>query len=243
MSNALIPFSDVRAMAKVAADSRMFGFKTPDEALAIMLLCQAENLHPAIAMRDYHVINNRPAIKADAMLARFQQAGGKVEWTTLTDEKVIGVFTHPQGGTVTITWDDEQVKRAELGRNPTHMKYPRQMKRARCISEGIRTVYPGCVVGVYTSEEVADMPPPQPPREVPNVVVEPADEALEYVLYKPDGTEYGRFRDEDEARRAYFRVVDSINANAKIGADDKASKLSAFAAANTHMFPEHSNGD
>ena len=32
------------------------------------------------------------------------------------------------------------------------------MLRARVISEGIRTVYPGVVVGVYTPEEVSDMP-------------------------------------------------------------------------------------
>jgi hypothetical protein len=33
------------------------------------------------------------------------------------------------------------------------------MLRARVISEGIRTVYPGCVVGVYTPEEVGDFEP------------------------------------------------------------------------------------
>ena len=70
MSN-IVPLADIQAMAEVAAGSRMFGFKNPQEAMAIMLLCQAEDLHPAIAMRDYHVIQGRPALKADAMLARF----------------------------------------------------------------------------------------------------------------------------------------------------------------------------
>ena len=71
MSNNLIPLNDIQTMAEVAAGSKMFGFKNPQEAMAIMLLCQAEDLHPAIAMRDYHVIQGRPALKADAMLARF----------------------------------------------------------------------------------------------------------------------------------------------------------------------------
>ena len=35
--------------------------------------------------------------KADAILARFQAAGGKVEWKTYTDDEVTGVFSHPQG--------------------------------------------------------------------------------------------------------------------------------------------------
>ena len=87
MSN-IVPLADIQKMAEVAAKSKMFGFKTAEEGMAIMLLCQAENLHPAIAMRDYHVIQNRPALKADAMLARFQQAGGKVEWREYTDANV-----------------------------------------------------------------------------------------------------------------------------------------------------------
>ena len=90
-------------MAEVAAGSKMFGFKNPQEAMAIMLLCQAEDLHPAIAMRDYHVIQGRPALKADAMLARFQQAGGAVNWKVYEDEQVTGVFSHPAGGSLEVT--------------------------------------------------------------------------------------------------------------------------------------------
>jgi hypothetical protein len=53
---------------------------------------------------------------------------------------------------------------AGLTRNPTWKSYPRQMLRARCISEGIRTVFPGCVVGTYTPEEAVDMEPREPVR-------------------------------------------------------------------------------
>ena len=74
MSN-LIPFNDIEQMGVVAAKSNLFGFKNPEEAMSLMILCQAEGMHPGIAMRDYHVIQGRPALKADAMLARFQQAG------------------------------------------------------------------------------------------------------------------------------------------------------------------------
>ncbi|MEW6097488.1 MAG: hypothetical protein AB1567_13365, partial [bacterium] len=37
--------------------------------------------------------------------------------------------------------------------------YPRQMLRSRVISEGVRTVLPGCNVGFYTVEEVQDFAP------------------------------------------------------------------------------------
>jgi len=233
--------ADIQKMAQVAADSKMFGFKNQAEAMAIMLLCQAEGMHPAIAMRDYHVINGRPSMKADAMLARFQLAGGKVHWPRMDDAEVTGVFSHPAGGEATITWNDETIKRAELSRNPMHQKYPRQMKRARCISEGIRAVYPACVAGVYTPEEVQDFTPPKGAKVVdvaPDPEPEPEPDLKGY-LYKPDGTIYARFETEAEAYQAYYKVVDSIAANARIPEDEKLEKLRAFKQANAFwMEPE-----
>ena len=164
MSGALVPVADVEKMAVAVARSGLFGVKTPDQALALMLISQAEGLHPAIAARDYHVINGRPTLKADAMMARFQAAGGKVEWGEYTDTKVSGKFSHPQGGTVEVVWTTKMATDAGLTRNPTWKSYPRQMLRARCISEGIRTVFPGCVVGTYTPEEAGDMEPREPVR-------------------------------------------------------------------------------
>lgn len=165
MSNLVIAqnhsIAEVAQMAKAVASSNLFGVKTPDQALALMLLAQAEGLHPMVAARDYHIIEGRPSMKADAMLARFQLAGGKVKWLALTDTKVTGEFTHEAGGTATIEWDMERAKQAGLGGKGNWNKYPRQMLRARVISEGIRTVYPACVVGVYTPEEVQDFEQPR----------------------------------------------------------------------------------
>ena len=157
MSNSIVPYSDIERMGAAITKSGLFGVKTQDQAVALMLVAQSEGLHPARAAMEYHVIQGRPALKADAMLARFQSAGGKVEWKDYTDEKVSGVFSHPQGGSVTIDWTIERAKQAGVyGKNPTWKSYPRPMLRSRCISEGIRTVYPGVSVGVYTPEEVQD---------------------------------------------------------------------------------------
>ena len=169
MSKELVSVDAIQTMANAVAKSGLFGIKTADQAMALMLIAQAEGLHPAIAARDYHVISGRPALKADAMLARFQAAGGKVEWKTYTDTAVSAVISHPQGGKVEIEWTIDMAKRAGLTRNQTWTQYPRQMLRARVISEGIRTVFPGVAVGVYTPEEVSDFDPPKditPKQEV-----------------------------------------------------------------------------
>lgn len=162
MNTAIVPITDIERMAAAVAKSGLFGVKQPEQAMALMLVAQAEGLHPAIAARDYHIINGRPALKADAMLARFQRAGGKVRWIEMTDKRVAAEFSHPQGGTVEIDWTPERAKTAGIS-NDMHRKYPRQMLRARVISEGIRTVFPGVVVDTYTPEEVEVMEPIKQP--------------------------------------------------------------------------------
>jgi len=234
MSN-IVPMGDIQKMAKVAADSKMFGFKSEAEAMAIMLLCQAEDMHPAIAMRDYHVIQGRPALKSDAMLARFQTSGGKVNWTSYTDEVVTGLFSHPQGGEVSISWTMEMAHRLGFTKKENWRNYPRAMLRARCISEGIRTVFPACVAGVYTPEEVADFAPAK--GVVVDVTPEPEPEPVpDYTvhLYKPDGTIYASFETEADAYQAYYKVVDGIAANQRISEEDKLAKLRGFKQANVH---------
>lgn len=226
---ALVPVDQIERMAVSVARSGLFGVKTPDQAMALMLIAQAEGLHPAIAARDYHVINNRPTLRADAMLARFQAAGGKVEWGEYTDTRVVGTFAHPQGGSVRIEWTTKMAQDAGLTRNPTWKSYPRQMLRARCISEGIRTIYPGVTVGTYTPEEAADMEPvrtqPAPPplvEEVPPPATVDVDKlvktiqsaaTLEFLeLLRPDMRRVPKGKDRDRVVAAVQRRADEIRA-------------------------------
>lgn len=153
--------SDIAEMAKNVARSRLFGM---DEAqtFTLMLLAHAKGLHPIQAVERYHVILGRPAMKADAMLAEFQSRGGVVEWLQHDEKKCEAVFTCPGVKTpTTVAWTIEDAKRAELTgkKDSMYSKYPRQMLRARVISEGIRMTMPGILSGIYTPEEVADMAP------------------------------------------------------------------------------------
>lgn len=150
----LVPITEMQTMAEVIAQSGLFGIKTPTQALALGLLCQAEGRHPAEAARDYHIIQGRPTLKADAMLARFQQAGGRVEWTRYDDQAVVGVFTHPSGGKLTLEWTMERAKAAGLAGKEVWKQYPRNMLRSRVISEAIRTIYPGVLSGCYLEDEI-----------------------------------------------------------------------------------------
>ena len=154
MSN-LVAYSEMEQMATAIAASGLFGMKDKNSVLALMAVAQAEGLHPATAARDFHIIQGRPALKADAMLARFQNAGGKVEWKDYADDKVTGVFSHPNGGNLAVTWTIEQATKIGLVKPGSGwQKFPRAMLRSRCISEGIRSVFPGSVTGFYSPDEV-----------------------------------------------------------------------------------------
>jgi hypothetical protein len=158
--------ADIERMAVSVAKSGLFpGMKTTEQAMALMLLAHAEGMHPAIAARDFDVINGRPAKKAEAMMRDFMRSGGKVEWHELSDAVAEATFSHPQGGALRLKWDMDRAKKAELGGKGMWLKYPRQMLRARLISEGVRTVFPLATSGMYSAEEVSDIPTP-PMRDV-----------------------------------------------------------------------------
>lgn len=183
----LIPFDQTRLMAEAIAKSKLFGIQTAEQALALGLLCQAEGRHPAEAARDYHIIAGKPSLKSEAMLARFQQAGGKVEWHDYTHEAVSGTFSHPQGGSLKVSWTIKDAERAGLTSNPTWRKFPRQMLKARCISEAVRGIFPAVLSGLYAPEEVQEFAPIQPDPE-PNPALEPTI-IVESVQLQPDATE------------------------------------------------------
>lgn len=175
MANELVTITDLERMAAAVAKSGLFGVKTPDQALAIMLVAQAEGMHPMQAVMEFHIIEGKPARQSWALLARFQKAGGQVEWHERSDVKVAATFSHPAGGAIKVEWDMARAKNASLGFSskqpgvwPTGAwkKWPRQMLSARVISEGTRTVFPGATGGFYTPEEVKDFEPETSMRDV-----------------------------------------------------------------------------
>jgi hypothetical protein len=243
----LIPVVDVEKMAIAIAKSGLFGVKNPEQAMALMLIAQAEGYHPAIAARDYHVIQGRPTLKADAMLARFQSSGGKVEWKEYSDERVTGVFSHPQGGSISVTWEIAQAKRIGLYKPGSGWeKYPRAMLRARVISEAIRTVYPGCIAGSYTPEEVSDFAPPEKDiTPLPSDTVTVSESEVGYVeapsmnleLHVPgkDGV-YATLDTVEDYSSAMCKMADRIRNSEKIPQDEKAAKIQELKELNKGTF-------
>ncbi len=153
-----VAFSELQAMAKCVADSGLFGVKEPNQALALMLISQANGEHPARACQQFSIIQGKACLTSQAMLAKFQAAGGRVQWIERTDAAAEAEFSHPAGGTLRVRWTVEQARRIGLAGKDNWKNYPRQMLSARVISEGVRAILPGVILGFYAPEEIGDIP-------------------------------------------------------------------------------------
>jgi hypothetical protein len=241
--NDLIPVSDMQTMATAIVKSGFYGFKTQEQAMALMFIAQAEGRHPATIAQEYDVIQGRPALKSQAALARFQRAGGFVRWTVNTDQQATGVFSHPAGGELEVTWTLDQARRIGLGGKDSWQKYPKAMLRARCVAEGVRAVFPGCMLGSYLVEEVQDFEPVRGRKPQAEILELESDEVTPegtLPLYVPnmeggDPTIYKMAQDADEWFGSYLNLMDSVNNSKKLSEEEKEKKRFALKAVNMEM--------
>jgi hypothetical protein len=164
----VIPFSDMERMAASIAKSGLFGIKSADQAIALMLVAQSEGRHPASVASEFDIIQGRPALKAQAALSRFQQSGGRIQWLTRNDNEATIEGTHPAGGTLRVTWTMERAHAAGLTGKATWRQYPCALLSARASAEMVRALFPACLSGQYLVEEVQDFDT-KPRRNVPEL--------------------------------------------------------------------------
>lgn len=162
---AVIPYSDIRVMAADVYKAKMFNLQTPEAAMSLMLLAQAEGIHPMNALRQFHILHDgRPSMRADTMLAKYRMKGGKVEWLTQADDRVAqrGRWTF-EGQVIEIGFTmAEAIQAGYTSATPKPgsgwHRDPAAMLRARTISRACRMLAPEIVVGLYTPEEMEDIP-------------------------------------------------------------------------------------
>ena len=70
-----VSLEDMDKMATFVAASGMLGTTNKSAVQTLMLLCQSEGLHPIKALQSYDIIENKPSMKASAMVAKFKARG------------------------------------------------------------------------------------------------------------------------------------------------------------------------
>jgi hypothetical protein len=143
-------------MAKSASASKLFSAKAEEQVFTLMLIAQAENIHPMKALMAYDIIQGQPALKASEALARFMDCGGKIKWIKSDEKSAKAEFTHASSGTFEYEYTVQDATDAGLINKDNWKKNLKAMLRARCTSAGIRMSYPRCLNNMYTADEVAD---------------------------------------------------------------------------------------
>jgi hypothetical protein len=151
--------TEIDRMGSAIVASGLFGITKKEHVIALMLVAQAQGRHPASVAEEYDIIQNRPALRSRAALARYQIAGGRIEWMERTNEKVSAKFYHPQGGELIVSWDIARSEAMGLAGKDNWKRQPMIMLSWRVVAEGIRMTYPACLSGQYLVEEVQDFGP------------------------------------------------------------------------------------
>lgn len=160
------PMSAIKTLGLSIFKSGIFGLDKPEQGEILAMQCMVEKKSPLELARTYHFIQGQLAIRSDALLAKFHQAGGSVDWTERTDEKVRATFRKGTASADIVADLKEYVGNGTaLGKDKqlkdNWKKWPRRMLTARAISEGVRLIAPECCFGTYTVEEL-DATPSRP---------------------------------------------------------------------------------
>lgn len=150
--------------------------KTPEMALVIALKGRELGLDPLYALSKIHVINGKPGLESELMLALVKKKYPDAEfrYPTPLDEQHLGCTIETRRGTQewqAFRFTMEDAVRAGLvqrGRDGLYVSapgkqvwiaYPQDMTRARAISRMCRAVYPECIMGLKTPEELQNLIP------------------------------------------------------------------------------------
>ena len=133
---------------------------TPDQAMAKALTIAWKGrelgVPPMQAFASITVIGGKPCLGAELMLALIYQRvpGAKVTFLSTTNQEAEIEMQRPGGKPQKFKFTMADANAAQLGGKDVWKKYPAAMLRARVISAAARAVFPDCIMGCYTPEEM-----------------------------------------------------------------------------------------
>ncbi len=156
----------------------------PQKAVAIMLKGQELRIPPMHSLSHIHIIEGRPTLSAELMVALVQRAGHKLRVLETTSERCVveGLRSDDPEYVARTEFTLDDAGRAGLLGKPAWKHYPAAMLRARAISSLCRFAFADVISGCsYTPEELgAEVDEEGQVIEADPVVVEGETEADEH---------------------------------------------------------------
>ena len=174
-----------------------YGLDRPEQGEVLAMECLAQRKSPLELVRTFHFINGQLTIRADALLAKFHQAGGSVTWHERTDKIVRATFKRGESAIeITHTFQAYVDNKVAIGKDgkvkDNWAKWPIRMLTARAISEGVRLIAPECCFGTYVSEEMDSPSKPTITKTLDDLIPPKCRDAAVRVLIKSGHLEEGQ---------------------------------------------------
>jgi hypothetical protein len=184
-SLAVIPrtIPEIQALAEIYSKSTLLPEalrgKVPDIVVSIMA-GQELGLAPMASIRGVHVVQGKPILSADTMVALCLSSGLAEYFSCTEDTDTRVTYETKRRGSPTAqraSWGVEDTKRAGLQTKDNWRMYPRSMMKARAKAILARDVYPDVLAGCYDPDEI-QVPAREQSRPAPAPVVEVEDADL-----------------------------------------------------------------
>ena len=170
------------------------GLNTAEKVFVALQWGHELGLTPMVAVNNIAVINGKPTLSADIMCAvvkRSPEYGG-IKWIEMSDKKaeceITRILPNGEKETQRSCFTIEDAQNAGLAGRDVWKKYTKRMLKHRCLSYGLKDMFPDLLAGLYDPEEMEsiqptttekNITPAETKTELKNVTQEPSAEVIE----------------------------------------------------------------
>lgn len=228
--------TEAMQMAEMLARSQMVpkGYQgKPQDTLVAMMMGAELGLNPIQSLQNIAVVNGRPSIYGDALLALVQnhpKFGGQEEsFDEATMTATCTVWRKGDEKRHTVTFSKLDAEKAGLwGKQGPWQQYPKRMLMWRARGYALRDKFADALGGLITVEEAQDMPTERditPPRQA-----ESAPIALEHYPEDQFSANFDKWRAAIEAgKRTPAQIIAMIETKATLS-DEQRQQIEGIAA-------------
>lgn len=222
--------SEAMEMAQMLSSSQMVPQnyqQKPQDTLVAMMMGSELGLNPIQALQNIAVINGKPAIYGDALLALVQSHpafGGHEE--SFDDSSMTATCTVWRKGDAkphTVTFSKGDAERAKLwGKAGPWQTYPKRMLMWRARGYALRDKFADALGGLITVEEARDIPAEREINPANNQAQPPAQSAIEHYPDADFEKNFPAWKDWIEAgKRTPEQVINMVSSKAPLTDEQK----------------------
>lgn len=222
-------------MAEMLSSSQMVP-KTyqnkPQDTLVAMMMGSELGLNPIQSLQNIAVINGKPAIYGDALLALVQShpkfGGHEESFDDATMTATCSVWRKGDDTRHTVSFSKADAEKAALwGKQGPWQNYPKRMLMWRARGYALRDKFADALGGLINVEEAQDIPIE---REINPAASESARPALEHYPADSFNANFPKWRDAIEAgKRTPEQIINMVSSKAELSEEQKQQILEVAA--------------